>query len=209
MIDFASCWLFVAASIALILAPGPAQALVISRTIAGGMRAGVLTAVGLNLGTLFHAAAAALGLSAILANSAMAFAVVKYVGAAYLVWLGICALRARPAELAAPAVGSGASSGSRIGEALMVGILNPKVAIFFLAFLPQFVDADRGNVFIQFLLLGATMALLDTLYECAIAWLTHRLRYRVFAQPRFGLWQNRISGMVMLGLGARLALQER
>lgn len=209
MIDTGSYLLFLAASLALIAAPGPAQALVISKTVAGGMRGGVLTGIGLNLGTLLHAAAAALGLSAVLATSATAFAVVKYVGAAYLVWLGIRALRTPPAGPTLPSVASSSSSRSIVGEALVVGVLNPKVAIFFLAFLPQFVDPVRGNVFAQFMLLGLTMALLDTLYEIAIAWGTHRLRDAMFSRPSLRLWQERVSGVVMIALGLRLAVQQR
>lgn len=209
MIDLASYSLFMATSLALILAPGPAQALVISKTVSGGMRAGVLTAVGLNVGTLFHACAAAFGLSAILATSATAFALVKYAGAAYLVYLGVRALRSKDVA-PATVTSSDAAPGRRVlGEAVAVGVLNPKVAIFFLAFLPQFVDPARGNVVMQFLLLGFTMALLDTLYESVLAWGTYRLRDTVFANPRYRAWQNRISGGVMIALGARLALQAR
>ncbi len=208
MIDFASYALFIAASTALILVPGPAQALVISRTVSGGVRVGMLTAVGLNIGTLFHACAAAFGLSAILATSAVAFALVKYAGAAYLLYLGIRALRSANAPVTVKPAGA-ASGGRVLREAIAVGVLNPKVAVFFLAFLPQFVDPARGNIVIQFLLLGFTMALLDTLYECALSWGTHRLRDTVFANPRYRAWQNRISGGVMIALGARLALQER
>lgn len=209
MIDFASYSLFIVASIALILAPGPAQALVISRTVSDGIRAGMLTAVGLNIGTLFHACAAAFGLSAILVTSAAAFAFVKYAGAAYLLYLGIRALRSRNVSPGTVEPSRAASGRPVLAEAVAVGILNPKVAIFFLAFLPQFVDPARGNIVIQFLLLGFTMALLDALYECAISWGTHRLRDTVFANPRYRAWQNRISGGVMIALGARLALQER
>lgn len=207
LIDLSSYAAFVAASIALILVPGPAQALVLARTISGGTRAGVLTAVGLNIGTLFHAAAAALGLSAILATSSLAFAVVKYVGAAYLVYLGIQALRSRAAMTpdstpAAPATAS-------LGQAVATGILNPKVAIFFLAFLPQFVDPARGSAFAQFMLLGSTMAVLDTLYECLLVFMVARTRRRLVASARTRLWLNRLTGAVLLGLAARLAVQER
>ncbi len=209
MVDTESYLLFLATSLALIAVPGPAQALVISKTVSAGMRGGVLTGIGLNLGTLLHAAAAALGLSAILATSATAFATVKYVGAAYLVWLGIRAIRSRSAHPAMPPAGVESPSRSIIGAALMVGILNPKVAIFFLAFLPQFVDPSRGNVFAQFMLLGLTMALLDTLYEIFIAAGTHHLRDAIFSSPSFRVWQERVSGFVMLGLGVRLAFQQR
>jgi len=208
MVDFPSYLMFLAASVALILVPGPAQALVIARTLAGGRRPGALTAVGLNVGTLFHAAAAALGLSAILATSALAFSIVKYVGAAYLIYLGIRALRAK----APPSVSSASASDSRrstLGQAIATGILNPKVALFFLAFLPQFVDPSRGLVLVQFLLLGASIALIDTLYELALVYLVSGMRERYLRNPRLLAWQARVSGVVLVGLGLRLAAQQR
>jgi threonine/homoserine/homoserine lactone efflux protein len=208
MPDLANYLLFLAASTALILVPGPAQALVLARTLAAGPRAGALTAVGLNVGTLCHSLAAALGLSAVLATSALAFAVVKYAGAAYLLWLGIRALgtRERPAGGAPPAP---ASARATFGQAVATGILNPKIALFFLAFLPQFVDPARGSSLAQFLLLGGSMALLDTLYELALVRAIHGMRERYLRSERMRAWQSRVSGAVLLGLGLRLAVQER
>ncbi len=208
MIDPSAFLLFLAASVALILVPGPAQAMVLAHTLAGGRRAGTLTAIGLNVGTLFHAALAAFGLSAILATSALAFAIVKYAGAAYLLYLGVQALRARETRQDAAPHGE-APSKSPLVQAIVTGILNPKVAIFFLAFLPQFVDASRGSVFAQFMVLGATIAVLDTLYEVALVHLAAGLRDRLRRNPRLVLWQARASGAVLVALGLRLALQER
>ena len=200
--------MFLVASIALILVPGPAQALVIANSISRGVRAGALTAVGLNIGTLFHTIAAALGLSAILATSAVAFAIVKYVGAAYLLYLGIRALRARPQTDQGRTRAAG-RSGSVLGQAVAAGALNPKVALFFLAFLPQFVDPSRGAVLLQFLILGASMAVLDTLYELTIVYVVTRLKGRLLRNPRLVALQQRVSGVVLVMLGLRLALQER
>ncbi|EJE51721.1 putative threonine efflux protein [Acidovorax sp. CF316] len=205
---------FVAASAALILVPGPAQALVLANTLTGGRRAGALTAVGLNVGTLVHAAAAALGLSALLATSALAFAVVKYVGAAYLIYLGIQALRSRAqattaAQPADKSAAAPAASKAPLAQAIVAGTLNPKVALFFLAFLPQFVDPARGSVVVQMLILGATMAVMDTLYELALVSVLYRMRERLVGNRRFMAWQSRISGVILIGLGLRLAAQER
>ena len=208
MIDWSSYLLFVLACIALILVPGPAQALVLAKTLSGGRKAGALSAVGLNIGTLVHTLAAALGISAILATSALAFSVVKYLGAAYLVWLGIRSLRAR-APGATPAAALPSGSGSPLVQGVAAGVLNPKVALFFLAFLPQFVDPGRGGVLAQFLVLGATMAVLDTLYELALVAVFARLRGRYLANPRVARWQARISGVVLIALGVRLAVQDR
>ena len=208
MIDPASYLLFLAASLALILVPGPGQAMVLAHTLSGGRRAGALTAIGLNVGTLFHAALAALGLTAILATSALAFAIVKYVGAAYLLYLGVKALRAKSGGVATVARGEGSASAPLV-QSVISGILNPKVALFFLAFLPQFVDPSRGPAFVQFMVLGATIAVLDTLYELALVHLAAGLRDRYRSNRRLVLWQSRASGAVLVALGLRLALQER
>jgi threonine/homoserine/homoserine lactone efflux protein len=170
MLDLSSYLLFLVASGAIILVPGPAQALVFANTLSGGQRAGALTAVGLNIGTLFHTAAAGLGLSAILATSAFAFSLVKYGGAAYLFYLGVRALRSRepqPLSVASQLP----PGGSTLVWGAIAGVLNPKVALFFLAFLPQFVDPSRGPVLVQFLALGASIALLDTFMSwCWSVW---------------------------------------
>ena len=208
MIELSSYLLYLAACVALILVPGPAQALVLARTLAGGRRVGGLTAIGLNVGTLFHTVAAALGLSAILATSALAFSVVKYVGAAYLIYLGVKALvYAAPAGSAAAPTSTKPTSA--FGQAVVAGVLNPKVALFFLAFLPQFVDPSRGHLFLQFLALGATMAVLDTLYELALVFAFSRLRSRYLRNGKLALWQSKVSGVVLIALGVRLAVQSR
>jgi threonine/homoserine/homoserine lactone efflux protein len=209
MVDWSSYLLFLVACAALILAPGPAQALVVAKTLAEGRCVGVLTAIGLNIGTLFHAVAAALGLSALLASSALAFSVVKYLGAAYLIYLGIRALRAGPQASSLPTSTRVTASKSALWQAVLVGTLNPKVALFFLAFVPQFVNPQSGSVVLQFLVLGTTMAALDVLYEVVLVQLVSRMRRRMLGSVRFVLWQNRISGAVLVALGLRLAVQER
>jgi threonine/homoserine/homoserine lactone efflux protein len=207
MIDPISYATFVAASVALILVPGPAQALALSNTLTGGRGAGALTAIGLNIGTLLHAVAAAFGLSALLATSALAFSVVKYIGAAYLIYLGILALRSKAQQ--SHTAGTPHSKQSPLTQAILVGTLNPKVALFFLAFLPQFVDPNRGSVVGQFILLGATMAVLDALYELALVYIFFRMRDRLLGNSRFAAWQSKVSGVILIGLGLRLAVQER
>lgn len=208
MIEWPTYLLFLGASIALILVPGPAQALVVGRTVSGGIRAGALTAIGLNIGTMVHATAAGLGLSAILATSALAFSVVKYAGAAYLLYLGIQLLRSKAIEgVAASPVGG--HSGPVLGQAVLVGILNPKVALFFLAFLPQFVDPASGAVIIQFLILGLTIAVLDTLYELTIACVVGRLGGRLLRGSGLRSAVDKFAGGILLLLAVRLAAQER
>ncbi len=199
---------FVMASIAIILAPGPAQALVLARTVSDGRRAGIMTALGLNIGTLIHARAAAVGISAILATSAIAFAIVKYLGAAYLVYLGLQALRGTPH--ASPLHSLPHSTPLQLfAKAVATGILNPKVALFFLAFLPQFVDPQRGSVFAQFVVLGGLLALLDMGYETMLALIASMLRSWLAGNQRFAVWRQRATGAVLIGLGVRLALLRR
>ena len=199
---------YLTASIAIILAPGPAQALVLARTLSEGKKAGVMTAVGLNVGTIAHTVAAALGLSAILATSALAFAVVKYLGAAYLVYLGIRALLTKE-EAPDSANASGSNPGQAFSKAIITGVLNPKVALFFLAFLPQFIDPQRGSIFLQFLVLGRILAILDIIYEAVLAAFAGTLSGWLAASPRLALWRHRITGIVLVGLGVRLALIRR
>jgi threonine/homoserine/homoserine lactone efflux protein len=199
---------FLVASIAIILAPGPAQALVLARTISDGKKAGILTAVGLNVGTIVHALAAAAGISAILAASALAFALVKYLGAAYLVYLGFQALRTKAHQSHLEPL-STSTPVQIFAKAVATGILNPKVALFFLAFLPQFVDPQRGSVFVQFVLLGCLLALLDIVYEAMLALIASVLREWLTRSQRFAIWRQRVTGAVLIGLGVRLALTRR
>jgi threonine/homoserine/homoserine lactone efflux protein len=201
---------YMLAGVALVIAPGPGQALVIARSLQGGVRAGVLTAAGLEIGTLVHVVAAALGLSVILAHSATAFAVVKYLGAAYLIWLGVKALRDAKAQPAADAQAGPPVSGARLlMYAAVTGVLNPKVALFFLAFLPQFVHPERGAVLLQFVVLGGLLALTGLIFDSAVALVTGRARRRLAANPHFTAWRERVMGGVLIGLGLRLALVEQ
>ena len=196
---------------ALVLAPGPAQALVIARSAERGPAAGLVTVLGLDVATLLHTVAAALGLSALLAASASAFTVVKLAGAAYLVWLGARTLlrsRGSTAATAAPAAHD-RSMRRLFAHGVITGLLNPKVAIFFLAFLPQFVRPAHGSVMLQFLLLGALFALLDLLFCGALALLVGTVRSRLLASERVARWRERVTGTVLIGLGASLALQRR
>jgi threonine/homoserine/homoserine lactone efflux protein len=201
---------YLVAALALVVAPGPGQALVVARTLEGGTRAGLWTGLGLEIGTLAHTVAAAFGLSAILATSATAFAVLKYAGAAYLVVLGVLALRnARRAAPPAVATARSRDGGRLVAHAAMTGILNPKVALFFLAFLPQFVDPAHGAVLAQFLVLGVLLAAIGMAWDVVVAVSVGRARARVAASARFAAWRERIMGSVLIALGLRLASAER
>src|ERR1700724_4815373 len=158
MIDPHRLALFLAAALLLAITPGPGIFYVLARTLAGGRCEGILSSLGTFAGGMFHVLAAALGVSAILAASAVAFHTVKYAGAAYLVWLGIRMIRTRNAEITlttAPSLGA-------FRQGIFTEALNPKTALFFLSFIPQFIAPERGHVFVQFVILGAISVLLNT-----------------------------------------------
>jgi threonine/homoserine/homoserine lactone efflux protein len=161
MPDVSTFALFVAAALALLLVPGPAVIYVVARSVEGGRLTGFVSVLGVELGTLLHVVFAAAGLSAIVVSSAAAFSVVKWLGAAYLVWLGLRQILGRDSgneEL--PLSGGGENRFRVFSQSVLVQILNPKVALFFLAFLPQFVDPSRGTAWTQVVVLGATLATL-------------------------------------------------
>ncbi|WP_169952189.1 LysE family translocator [Microbispora sp. H11081] len=196
--------LFAAATLALLVVPGPAVLYIVTRSVAQGRSAGLVSVLGVHAGSLVHIAAAAFGITALLAASATAFAVVKYLGAAYLVYLGIRKLvRRTEAEDAAVTT---ASNPRLFTEGLVVNVLNPKTAMFFLAFLPQFVDPARGPVAPQVLVLGAVWVALgmasDGTYALLASVLAGRLRSSARARRRL----DRGSGVAYLGLGAVAAL---
>ncbi|GAA0366203.1 hypothetical protein GCM10009530_14990 [Microbispora corallina] len=196
--------LFATATLALLLVPGPAVVYIVTRSVAQGRAAGLVSVLGVHAGSLVHVAAAALGISAVLAASATAFAVVKWLGAAYLVYLGVRKLLSRPAA-ETPEVRP-ASRSRLFGEGFVVNVLNPKTAIFFLAFLPQFADPARGPLAPQIVLLGAIWVVLgmasDGTYALASSALAGRLRSSARARRRLDVG----SGVVYLGLGAVAAL---
>src|SRR3712207_1425728 len=200
--------IFVAASLALAVVPGPAVLYIVARSVDGGRPAGLVSVLGIGVGGLVHVAFAAVGLSAILASSAAAFSVVKWLGVAYLIYLGIGRFLARDEEGAAVTVEK--ESLSRVfRQGVVVNVLNPKTALFFLAFLPQFVDPSRGAVTTQIALLGITFVVLalctDGLYALltgsAADWLRRRNE-----SPRFRRLQRYVSGVVFIALGAATAV---
>ena len=153
MIGCSSLLLFVTGAAILLVIPGPAVTYVVSRSIGQGRTAGLMSAMGIAVGTLFHVVAATLGLSALLGSSVLAFQFVKYAGAAYLVYLGVRVLRSNDTPMSGSPSAEG-RLGRIFGQGVLVNLLNPKTALFFLAFLPQFVDCARGHATLQILQLG-------------------------------------------------------
>jgi len=207
MFDLRHFLLFFVAALLLAITPGPGIFYVLARTLAGGRPEGMLSSFGTFVGGLFHVLAAALGISAILAASAVAFHTVKYAGAAYLVWLGMRMIRARNEETIVSASQPAAAGAFRQG--ILTEVLNPKTALFFLSFIPQFIAPERGHVFLQFVLLGAVAVLLNTAADLVVVVLAAPLERRLKSSVRFRRGQRVVSGLGMITLGAYVALADR
>jgi threonine/homoserine/homoserine lactone efflux protein len=208
LFDLPTLLAYLAAATVLVLIPGPGTAWIVAQTIAGGTRRGVQAGFGLETATLIHALAAGFGLSALLAASALAFEVLKYAGAAYLVWLGIKAWRDK-AEPVPTMAAAAPTRGHVYWRSVVTGVLNPKVALFFLAFLPQFVHPERGLVWLQFLVLGVLLSLIGFSNSCVLAVAVGRFGRSLSGNARVARWRQRLIGTVFVGLGLKLALQQR
>ena len=206
MFDTHRFLLFFVAALLLAVTPGPGIFYVLARSLAGGRREGILSSFGTFVGGLFHVLAAALGVSAILAASALAFHTVKYAGAAYLVWLGIRMIRTRNAEMAVSASQPPAVGAFRQG--ILTEVLNPKTALFFLSFIPQFVAPERRHVFLQFVVLGVLCVLLNTAADLLVVVLAAPLERKLKNSARFRRGQRTASGLGMITLGAYVALAD-
>ncbi len=205
MPDWSTLILFATAASILVFTPGPNTLYIIARSVNQGRAAGIVSSLGVEVGTLFHVFAAAFGISALLLASATAFNIVKYAGAAYLIYLGIKTLLTR--EKAAEAETIEETSLSRVfSQAVLVNVLNPKTALFFFAFLPQFIDAERGAAATQILFFGAIVVVLGftsgSLYSLLAGSIGNRLRGNL----KFLRAQRYFAGSVYIGLGAATAL---
>jgi threonine/homoserine/homoserine lactone efflux protein len=205
----ANIYLFVAASLAIIVAPGPDNVYVLTRGIAQGREVALASAWGMCSGLLFHTTLAAIGLSAILAQSALAFSVVKYAGAAYLIYLGFRALLSKEEFIPSAEVVPVANLRSFFLRGLTMNLLNPKVAVFFLAFLPQFASPATDGATLRLLALGLVFALLSVVVFSALALFSGILGERLNNNPRLVNALHWMTGCVLIGLGVRLALSGR
>jgi threonine/homoserine/homoserine lactone efflux protein len=196
--------LFILSSLALLVVPGPAVLYIVTRSLSQGRMAGVASMLGVNSGALVHTFAAALGLSAILVSSALAFNIVKFAGAAYLIYLGI---RQFFTKGALENIELKRDSLSRIyTQGVIVSVLNPKLALFFFAFLPQFIDPTRGNPALQMLGLGLLFVVLAAISDGLYAMLSSQLGRWLQRNPRFAQRQKYVTGSVYMGLGVTAAL---
>ena len=210
---------FLIAAVLLNVSPGPDMAYIIGQTAVHGRKIGFFSSFGVVSGAFVHVFAAALGLSAILATSALAFSIVKWVGVAYLVWLGIGALRssfAKPASASdiddiasARVTAHNVTAFQAWRQGAMIDVLNPKVAIFFMAFLPQFVHPEQGHGALQFLILGTTVNLIGLVVEGAIVLLVGAAALRIKGNGAIGAWLQRSLGAMFIALGVRLAITEQ
>jgi threonine/homoserine/homoserine lactone efflux protein len=208
MIEPAKFVLFVGVAWALILAPGPDMLYVITRGVTQGRRAGMLSALGVICGILVHTTAAAFGLTLILQTSALAFLIVKTLGAAYLIYLGVKAWRDKSTFSVQPSAPS--LSVQRVfWQGVLSNVLNPKVAIFFLAFLPQFVDKESSQVALQMVTLGLTFAGFGLCFLLAVGYSSGTIGGWLADRPHYARFLQRLAGGILVGLGIRLALTER
>ena len=208
MLGIHDLWLFIISGLVLNVTPGPDTAYIVGRSAQFGWRGGASAALGISTGCLVHVFACAIGLSALLAASAVAFALVKWAGAAYLCFIGIRMLLSRKHVMAKrPASALAPAPLSRVfWQGALTNVLNPKVALFFLAFLPQFVAADAPNKALAFLLLGLIFIGNGTLWCLGVAAFAARTASRLRQSGRLALWINRVLGGMFVYLGARIAL---
>ena len=208
MIEPAKFALFIGVSWALILAPGPDMFYVITRGMAHGRRAGIVSAIGVVCGILVHTTAAAFGLTLLLQTSAFAFLVVKFIGAIYLLYLGIQAWRDK-STFRLQTSASIAKSSALFWQGVLSNVLNPKIAIFFLAFLPQFVDKGSSHVTMQMAFLGVTFAGFGLCFLLIVGYSSGTIGRWLMDRPRYAQFFQRLAGGILISLGIRLAVTER
>lgn len=207
MFDSTRFVLFLTAALLLAIAPGPGMLYVLARSLAGGKREGVLSAIGTFAGGMVHVLAAALGVSIILAKSAVAFAAVKYIGAAYLCFLGVRMIldaRRKNAEIQQPLK----PARNPLWQGAATEVLNPKTALFFLSFIPQFVNRTSGHVFLQFVTLGTISVVMNTTADLIVIALAGPLGEKIRKSASFRRRQRTMTGAIMIGLGTYLATSE-
>lgn len=207
MPDSAHLIAFALAAVTIALVPGPGMLYVLARSLGGGRDEGLRSTAGTGIGGLVHVAAAAAGLSAIIATSATAFTAVKYLGAAYLIWLGCKALFSRNRE--APSVsaeGAAPAASNALRHGVLTEVLNPKTALFFLTFLPQFCQPGNGPLAVQVLVLGAVSVALNTSVDVAVALAAGGVSRRLREHPAMWRRQQVATGSVLIALGAYAAL---
>jgi threonine/homoserine/homoserine lactone efflux protein len=202
-------WVFALTGLLLNLTPGNDMLYVMARSSGQGTRAGIISALGIGAGCIVHIFAAVIGLSALIAQSAVAFTIVKYIGAAYLVYLGIKSMLSKRREVQVGIPLKKLSYKKIFWQGVLTNVLNPKVALFFLAFLPQFIHADQSKAPLQILFLGTWFNVVGTFVNILVALLFGKLGSFLSRSPGFVQWQERITGVLLIGLGIKVALSSK
>lgn len=207
MIDYNFWFLFISVAIALNVAPGPDVVYILTKTISGGKKIGIASSLGVCTGALFHVVISAIGLSAILYTSAVAFTIVKYIGVTYLLYLAYQAFRSSGLLIEkSEKHKSTETAWEAFKQGVLIDILNPKVAIFFMAFLPQFVREGHGSTPFQLIMLGGIIILIAIVIEALYVLLADKIANKFREDTRYSIWLDRVVGTVFVGLGAKLAL---
>ncbi|MFT4509840.1 LysE family translocator [Caballeronia sp. 15711] len=216
MLGITGFTLFIVAVMLLSVTPGPDTAYIVGRSVAQGRGAGVVSALGIALGCIVHTLACAFGLTALLAASVTAFTIVKFAGAIYLIYLGVRLIFAKPAvtkasdEVEESRVRTAPKSLQQLfTQGFVTNVLNPKVVLFFVSFIPQFVAADSAHKTLAFLALGLVFVLVSTFWNTFVAWIAGSVTHRFSGKPGVKLWLDRVVGSAFVGLGIKLATSHR
>ena len=201
-------WVFAFSALMLNLTPGNDMLYVMARSSGQGVKAGIVSSLGIMVGCMVHIIAAVIGISALIAQSAIAFSIIQYIGAAYLIYLGIKAIFHKKPSLRFRKDLSALPYQKIFWQGVITNVLNPKVALFFLAFLPQFISPSQ-NASLQILFLGTWFDVGGTLVNCAVAILFGKIGSFLSGSPRFVQWQERVTGMLLIALGIKVALSSK
>jgi threonine/homoserine/homoserine lactone efflux protein len=202
-------WVFALTGLLLNLTPGNDMLYVIARSSGQGTKAGIISALGIGAGCIIHIIAAVIGLSALIAQSATAFDIIKYIGAAYLIYLGLRSVLSKKHSIAIDAKLKKLSYRKIFWQGFITNVLNPKVALFFLAFLPQFINIHKGYTSLQILFLGTWFDVVGTLVNVVVAVLFGKIGAWLSKSPAFIQWQERITGTILIALGIKVALSSK
>lgn len=208
MFGIHNCWLFIVSGLLLNVTPGQDTLYIMGRSISQGRCAGVLSVLGISTGCLVHTFAAAFGLSAVLAAYSRAFMVIKLMGAAYLVYLGFQMFLSRASAPREFTTRQGARGWTIYRQGIVTNVLNPKVALFFLAFLPQFIESDSSTKLMAFLILGLTFIFNGTIWCMLVVWFSSAFSERLRQRPSVESWLKRATGALFVGLGLKIALEK-
>jgi len=207
-LDYSHFVAFLVATFIIAIVPGPDMAFIVSRSVSEGKTAGIATAIGMQVGVMFHILLAAFGLSAILLKSALVFQIIKYIGAAYLIYLGIQTIRDKKGINITIQESQGGIR-KAFWQGAITDIFNPKVALFFLTFLPQFISPAMGNTFLQFIVLGVIFGCLTLVVDVSYSIIASSIRNVLVKNKTAMYWQKIVSGFTLIGLGTLLAFEKR